>query len=247
MNRQGPRDAPPLQLSLDFPQSVATLDALSVSPSNAGAIARLKQSPDWPLAAMALVGPAKSGLTTLSLAWAEEFGGRVVLPGDFEVMSPDDLEALASGFIAIDPGERLTDEARLLFLINQVGAKGGRLLLTSRRPPSQWTISQKDLRSRLRAMPVAEINSPDDAMVRARLTSAFARHFFRLPEDVANYLVLRLPRNYSGLEDYVTRLAGILIGSGRELTVPLARNVLRQELGNDDDDTLEEEGSSEDG
>lgn len=242
MSGQDFRNVPPLQLSLDFPRPPASLDALSVSPSNAGAISRLRQSRDWPLAAMALVGPAKSGLTTLARAWAGEFGGRVVSPTDFAAMSHDELETLASGFIAIDPGETLIDEPRLLILINQAGAKGGRLLLTASRPPSQWTVRQKDLGSRLRAMPVAEISPPDDAMIRARLVSAFARHFFRLPEDVANYLILRLPRNYSLLEDYVTRLAATLIGSGRELTVPLARDVLRQELGNDDDDTLEEEG-----
>ena len=237
-----PAERPPLQLSLDFPQPAPTLDALAVSPSNAGAIARLKQTRDWPLAAMALVGPPRSGLTTLAHAWAIQFSGRVVTPDLFEAMPADALEGLAAGCTAIDPADPLRDEPRLLSMINQTAARGGRLLLTANHPPSHWQVVQKDLRSRLRAMPVAEITPPDDAMMRARLASAFARHYFRLPEDVASYLVLRLPRSYSGLEDYVTRLAGTVTASGRELTVPLAREVLRLELGNDDDDTHEEEG-----
>jgi chromosomal replication initiation ATPase DnaA len=235
-------DNTPLQLSLDFPRPAPALDELAVSPSNAGAVARLKQSRDWPIAAMALIGPPQSGLTTLAAAWAGRSGGYHLSPERFESLSPGEVDSLATRNTAIDPAGGLGDEARLLSLINQVGARGGRLLLTANTPPSQWPVYLEDLGSRLRSMPVAEIRAPDDAMIRARLMAACSRYFFRLPEDVANFLVLRLPRNYSLLEHYVQRLAGTVTGSGRDLTLPLAREVLRLELGSDDDDTQEEEG-----
>ncbi len=240
------RDETPIQLSLEFPRPAPTLDSLAVSPSNAGALARLRQAGDWPVAAMALIGPPRSGLTSLSAAWADHFDGRTMTPETFDATSQADLDARAAQFMVIDPASAIQNEAQLLWLINKVGGRGGRLLLTGNRPPSHWPVRLADLASRLRAMPVAEIALPDDAMMRARLISACERYFFRLPDDVANFLVLRLPRSYSGLEDYVRRLAGMAAGSGRELTLPLAREVLRLELGNNDDDTghhkREEEG-----
>jgi chromosomal replication initiation ATPase DnaA len=235
------RDDTPIQLSLEFPRPALDLDALATSPSNAGALARLKQARSWPVAAMALIGPPCSGLTSLSQAWAEHFDGCRMTPEAFDSMSQAALDARAAQVTAIDPASAVKDEMRLLWLINQVGGRGGRLLLTGYRSPTHWPVSLKDLASRLRSMPVAEIGLPDDAMMRARLMAACDRYFFRLPEDVANFLVLRLPRSYSGLEDYVRRLAGTVTGTGRELTVPLAREVLRLELADDDDDTDQEE------
>ena len=58
------------QLALDFPAPGPTLDGLAVSASNRTAISVLRRWPDWRTHTLAVVGQAKSGLTTVARAWA---------------------------------------------------------------------------------------------------------------------------------------------------------------------------------
>ena len=66
------------QLALDFPEPGPTLDGLAVSASNRTAISVLRRWPDWRTHALAVVGQAKSGLTTVARAWAVHAGGQVI-------------------------------------------------------------------------------------------------------------------------------------------------------------------------
>ncbi|MEM5517297.1 hypothetical protein WNY37_10065 [Henriciella sp. AS95] len=212
------------QLKLDFPESGLTLETLSVTPSNRTAIATLKRWPDWRMPALALVGGRKSGLTTAASAWAAYAGGELLSAKAFDKLSHKKLEKLAAGPIAIDLGQGVSNEDNLLSAINLSSRAGGSLLITGNASPAQWRVKLPDLASRLKSMTLVELAPPDDEMVSIRLRRAMKQRFLKLPEGVETYLLIRIERSYLAIETFVENLHEMI--DGREVTIPLARDVL---------------------
>ena len=217
------------QLTLAFPEPPPTLNGLAVSSANRKAISVLRRWPDWRMHAVAIVGQPKSGLTTAAQAWAAHAGGDVIGAKAFDRLSHRKVEALASGPVAIDPADQVTNEDNLLSLVNLSARLGGSVLLTGQKAPALWRVKQPDLASRLKSMTLIELGPPDDEMVSVRLRAAMKRRFLRLPEDVEAYLLMRLERNYAVMETFVESLHEM--AEGREVTVPLARDVLDDQAG----------------
>jgi chromosomal replication initiation ATPase DnaA len=139
-----------------------------------------------------------------------------------------ELENLASQAIAIDAADKIADEGLLLTLLNLLVEKEGQLLLTSHTPPPLWRVQSADLASRLKAMPVAEIDAPDEATLKTRLKAAARRHYLRLEPDVLSYVAPRLGRTYSDVEGFVVKLSEAVSQTGRAPSVYLARAVLEE-------------------
>ncbi len=200
------------------------------SAHSAGAL-RIASNPEgWATQVLCITGPPKCGLSFLAEAWANRFGGVTLTAPELAKAGLRGLDALAGRHVAVDDADIAASkhEEALLSLINLVAAGGGRLLLTAHRPPSQWRTGSADLRSRLNALPVAEIGQPDDAVVRARLEIAAARRFLRLAPETLNYLVPRLELAYEAVENFMDRLSDAVSDHDRGPSLPLARRVLEQ-------------------
>lgn len=217
------------QLALDFPEPAPTLDSLSVTSSNRTAMAVLKRWPDWRTHTLAIVGQPKSGLTSAAHAWAAHAKAEVVDIRTLDRLSHKNVEALSSGPVAIDGADKVRNEDNLLSLINLSARGGGHVLLTAEKAPALWRVRQPDLASRLKSMTLVELGPPDDEMVSIRLRAAMKRRFLKLPSDVEAYLLMRIERNYAALESFVEDLHEM--AEGREVTVPLARDVLDDQGG----------------
>ena len=66
------------------------------------------------------------------------------------------------------------DEPALFHLLNLAKEERAFVLITARSAPCGWPIALPDLASRLRAVPVATLAPPDDAMLRRLLVKLFA-------------------------------------------------------------------------
>jgi len=113
-----------------------------------------------------------------------------------------------------------------LHLYNNIVEAGGSLLLTGRTPPARWPLALADLRSRLRALPAVAVLPPDDALLAALLVKLFADRQLRVATDLVHYLVGRLERSPDAARRAVAALDAGALAKGREITVPLAREVL---------------------
>lgn len=220
------------QLRFGFPERRLDFSHICVSGANQSAL-RIVQSPDsWPSPVVCLVGPQFCGLSTIIAAWASAFEAQAFSAQAFHALKPKVLNGFGGDFIAIDDAETLKDPDRLLTLINIVTAQNGRLLLAAHSPPPQWPVSSADLKSRLNAMTLAEIDAPDEALLRQRLQASARRDFLMLDEDTLKYLVPRLDLSYVAVENFIARLNDAVIETGRAPSVPLAREVL-EEMGLD--------------
>lgn len=201
----------PLPLS-----SVRDLEAepFFASVCNADALGRLNAN--WS-GALALVGPEGSGKTHLATHWRAGTEGKLLEPGE----PPGSASALV-----IEHADAWADPEQLFHLLNRAQAGEIRLLLTARRRPSAWPSALPDLRSRLNALPVAELFEPDDALLAQVLRALFKERFILPADDLIPFLLRRIERSFSAAREVVDRLHAAGLAQGREVNRALAAREL---------------------
>lgn len=170
--------------------------------------------------ALALVGPAGVGKSHLARAWAAAVGAHVLPAG----AAP--AEAPSSGPVLVDGADAGAGDDLLFVLINRAASPGCALLLTGRAPPAAWPTRLPDLRSRLNALPVAELSEPDEAALAGLLTVFFRERGVAPSPELVAYLLRRIERSAQAAREVVRRLDDAAHASGRPVGRGLAREVL---------------------
>lgn len=215
---------PPRQLPLKFPEPKLGREDFIVTEANRGPVEAALKPALWPYHVFCLIGPRGSGLSTLCDIWAVECDGLRLTAKELDKMKPAQAAELSSGRVVVDEADAVRNEQALLLLISAVDRLGGRLLLTGHTPPIQWKSATKDLASRLQAAPLAQIGPPDEEMMRARLQAVAKAQFMKMPKAVEDYLLIRIGLRYDLVASVIEALSGA--AGGRELTVPVAREIL---------------------
>ena len=208
-----------LRLSLKRPASY-TRDELVHGASNAEATAAIDAWPRWPGGCLALVGPTSAGKTHLAHAWAGNVRAVVL-----DRLAPDVARA-AGHPVLVEDVDQGVDEEALFHLINLAARKGGGLLVTARTLPATWPAALPDLRSRLNALPVAQIAAPDDEVLEGVLKKFFRERNIRPHDDVYPYLLRRMERSIAGARAIVERLDETDHPEIRPVSRILARQIL---------------------
>jgi chromosomal replication initiation ATPase DnaA len=177
-------------------------DAFLVSSSNQRAYALLDHWAAWPVMTALLVGPRKSGRSTLA---------RVM--------------AARSGATLID-GAEAHPETALFHAWNRAQETRRPLILVADAAPPDWRIGLPDLRSRLSASPVARIEPPDEALMAGLIAREFARRQVDARPELIDWLVPRLERSHIAVLRSVDLLDQFALAERRRLTIPLARTML---------------------
>jgi chromosomal replication initiation ATPase DnaA len=202
-----------------------------VTPENAEAVRALDAWPGWHGGCLTLVGPAGSGKSHLALTWAACVDAAILNAG--AAPSALDLDRLVGRPVLVEDADQASnggdgDEA-LFHLINMAGAPGGGLLLTARTPPSAWPTALPDLRSRLNALPVAELPAPDDAILTATLNKFFRERNIKPADDLIPYLLRRIERSIPRALEIVVLLDERADAEQRAISRALARQILENE------------------
>jgi chromosomal replication initiation ATPase DnaA len=212
------------RLKLDRTETFRREDFM-VSPSNAEAVKAVDSWPGWHGGALALIGPEGAGKSHLATTWAAAVGAAVI-PAKGRI----DLGALRGRPVLYEDADRdRTRRDEILFHLFNMAAHadtGGGLLLTGRSPPSGWSAVLPDLRSRLNAVTVVELEAPDDAILEAMLRKFFRERNIRPTEDVFPYLLRRIERSAPKALAVVQRLDEAADAEGRAVSRALARQIL---------------------
>jgi chromosomal replication initiation ATPase DnaA len=219
----------PRQLAFALPHAESfTREDFLEGPANAAGLALIDSWPDWPNRIMLLVGPEGSGKSHLASIWAVQAGARSTAA---HTLTADAVpNALATGALVIeDLRSSDVDERALFHLLNLAREEGAFVLMTARTPPSAFQIELRDLRSRLRALPMVSLLPPDDHLCRALVVKFCADRQLAVDEAVVGYLSTRVERSYAALRKAVELLDTEALRLGRPVTRALAAELLRGE------------------
>ena len=218
------------QLALQFGHRTAhDAEDFLVTPSNSDAVLWLDRWPEWPAPALVIHGPEGCGKTHLAHVWQACSGARFIAPVAVRgALDAADLLGDARNAV-IDGCDGVADEQILMHLYNMVAERNGSLLLTANSPPARWSIALADLRSRLVAAPAVAVSAPDDGLIGAVLIKIFHDRQLRVGEDVVEFLTKRMERSFDTAGRLADALDAAALAAGRNITVPLARQVLEQQ------------------
>jgi chromosomal replication initiation ATPase DnaA len=218
----------PRQLAFALPHAESlTRDNFLEGPANEAALALIERWPDWPNRIMLLAGEEGSGKSHLASIWAEQSGARMI---SAHALNPASVpNALATGALVVeDLKPEGFDERALFHLMNLAREEAAFVLVTARMPPSAFEIELRDLRSRLRAVPVVSLAPPDDRLLRALIVKFCADRQLAVDESLVGYLVGRIERSYAAARRAVELLDSESLRLGRPVTRALAAELLRK-------------------
>ena len=212
-----------LRLDLGKSPSYARQDFVT-SRSNEAAVAAVDSWPLWPGGKLALVGPAGCGKTHLARVWADKVGA--VMP------EPGAIEAPAAGAapILLEDADRGIEENALFHLMNMADTGAG-LLITCRTAPAGWPSGLADLRSRLNALTVAQIEPPDDAVLLGLMKKLFSERNIEPRIGVDAYILSRIERSAPAVHDIVRRIDELAGTEKREITRALVSRIVQSDEG----------------
>ncbi|HJS33326.1 MAG TPA: DnaA/Hda family protein [Alphaproteobacteria bacterium] len=219
-----------LPLALPHRPALGREDFL-VADCNQAAVAWLDLWPDWPGPGLAIHGPAGCGKTHLAEVWRARSGASRFVFRDLADAALGEV-AIANAVVVEDIDGFAGDaagERALLHLYNRCTERGASLLLTLETPPIKLGIVLADLRSRILALPAIAVGAPDEALVEAVLVKQFADRQLRVPPDVITYIVPRLERSFAAASRLVDALDRAALSERRNITIALAREVMRVE------------------
>ncbi|MHA6267226.1 HdaA/DnaA family protein [Aliiroseovarius sp. CAU 1755] len=216
------------QLTFDLPAHPAQgLDDFLVTPSNATAMAAIEHWQNWPNNKLVLVGASGTGKTHLAHVWAA-LSGAVILNAD--ALDKTDISSLAGCHVVVDNVQtiagRSSAEDAMFHLHNLVLAEGGALLLTADAAPSRWGLVLPDLKSRMEATILAQLQDPDDMLLSAVLVKLFDDRQITVPANLIDYLLPRIDRSLAAAASLVDRLDRAALAEARPLTRRLAARLL---------------------
>ena len=217
----------PRQLALALPHAERlTRDDFLEGPANEAGLALIDSWPDWPNRIMLLVGPEGSGKSHLAAIWAELSGARST--SAYALTADAVPGALATGALVVDDLKpQGFDERALFHLLNLARQDEAYVLMTARIPPSAFEVELRDLRSRLRAVPVVTLLPPDDLLLRALIVKFCADRQLVVDESVVSYLTSRIERSYTSARQAIELLDTEALRLGRPVTRALAAELLR--------------------
>jgi chromosomal replication initiation ATPase DnaA len=218
----------PRQLAFALPHAESlTRDNFLQGPANAAGLGLIDSWPEWPSRTMMLVGPEGSGKSHLATIWAQHAGARSTTA---HALTAANVPAeLATGAVVVeDLNSAAFDERALFHLLNLAREDQAYVLITARIVPSALEVELRDLRSRLRALPVISLQPPDDQLFRALIVKLCADRQLAVDEAVVGYLATRIERSYAAARRAVEHLDREALRLGRPVTRALVAEVLRQ-------------------
>jgi chromosomal replication initiation ATPase DnaA len=219
------------QLIFDLPHRPAFgAEDFLISQSNRAAADVIDRWPDWPQASVLLVGAPRSGKTHLANVWRLKSGA-----ARLEARAANEADVIAastgSALLVENLHEGIGNERVLFHLLNLVREHKLSMLLTSRAPAGELDITLPDLRSRLRALPLATIAPPDEALLRAVLVKQFTDRQLAVEPHTIGYIALRMEQSMEAAATIVAEIDRAAMASHRKVTRALAAEILARHNG----------------
>jgi chromosomal replication initiation ATPase DnaA len=217
------------QLTFDLPaRNGFTRADFFPAASNRAALAMVDDWQNWHGGRLMLIGPKGAGKTHLAHLWVHDAGAQIVQAVDLAQVDLRDLGAK----VAVEDAHQITPEGEIaLFHLYNLLSNQGNLLITARSIPRDWGIGLPDLLSRVQTISIAQLISPDEALMAAVLIKLFSDRQIAVPPNLIAYLTPRIDRSIGAARDLVAQLDALALSLGRPVTRALAATLLEAQDG----------------
>lgn len=193
------------QIPLHYPlRTDYAAENFTLGPANSLAWRMVMEEPWGGVHGLYLWGEEGSGKSHLAALWLQKGEGEVI----------EDIERFSG------------QEEALFFALNRAKDAGQKLLVTARVSPQEVRFQRPDITSRLKGFQEAQIEAPDDALLKSLLLKQAADRQLKLQPEVVEYLLPRMQRSYKAVSEIIRQLDEASLASRREITVPLAREII---------------------
>lgn len=141
--------------------------------------------------------------------------------GELAIVCLDDAQVVAG---------RQNWERALFRLHQELHERDGRLLVSGATPPAALPFKLRDLGSRLNGGLVLTLQPLDESAQIAALQLRAQLRGLELPDEAAQFMLRRLPRDMSHLYAVLDELDAASLVAQRRLTVPFVKEVLERRL-----------------
>ena len=215
------------QLVFEFePQPRYGDDDFLVSPANKAAYAMITAWPNWPDAALGLIGEPGSGKSHLAAIWARR--SKAVIAPPEAITADSALGDFYGRNILVEDADTVADERGLFHLFNLVQESRASLLLTAATTPESWGVGLPDLLSRLRRAPKVRIDPPDEDLIRAVLVKLFVDRQIAIEANVVDYIAARIDRSLEQAREIVRALDAEALAQGKPIGRAMAARLLER-------------------
>jgi chromosomal replication initiation ATPase DnaA len=218
-----------LPLHLEHRQLLGREDFL-VSASNIEAVEWIDSYPEWfDLPGVLVVGAKASGKTHVLWLFGEKSGAKIynaaelaaeafsdIVP-EHSALAVDDIDAVA---------RNAAGEESLLHVVNYAGEVGTKLFMTASAPVAGIGFASADLKTRLLQMPVANIYTPDDDLLKALIVKQFMERGISVSANVVEWLSGVVPRNASCINELVEVADMAASEERRNITIPFLKKII---------------------
>jgi chromosomal replication initiation ATPase DnaA len=167
-----------------------------------------------------ILGPKFSGKTYLAKIWAEK-NSAIIL--DNKSINSTEYRRLNLPLILEDIDE-IQNEEEFFHLFNHRIDSNYQTLFTA---SFLKNFNLKDLNSRIRSINKVSIEEPDENLVKIIIKKLFSDRSIKITNEVLNYLLYRLPRNYASINLFVSKTDQESLTQKREITIPLISSILQ--------------------
>lgn len=213
------------QLPLDFSHRPAIgVDDFVVTSVHLDAYNHLLRWAEWSLPVSLLVGSKGSGKTHLARIFAHQTQA-VWLQQDHMNKDISDGRAV---ILELDMNKKIDEEVLFHTLNRWIHGANKSVLITAESLPSNWGLGLPDLVSRLRLLPIVQIDLPDDQALRQILVKQIQDRQLMIDPDVIDYILERMERTFAAAIKTIKKLDDVGLAKQRRITKLLARDVLYQ-------------------
>lgn len=191
-----------LPLPLAWSGQTRNLAAFQIGDSNRQAVDHIQRFADWTSPASVLLGPPRSGRSTLGAMFLAADAGELI-------------DGLASA-----------DEEEVFHAWNRAQASGHKLLIIADDLPDLAAVHLPDLATRLATAPVVHIIAPDACLIRDLTEHLLVQRGLIPAPQLGSYVAARLERSYASIHAAVDAIDAASLATGGQPGIRTARAAL---------------------